>query len=491
MDSKQTNGNSDKNELPSVGLYKQACYDLKNEPINTIIKCIREKYNDKVYHRSVFSVILERKDEIDNKTFLELSGYLGDYNLDDLNPLYEEFIRRNLEDDLVSLINNLIKEKCNKYIKDIRYIKQSIKDDLTIEAKLFDSEVEGSIPFFYVGNGELSFSDVWEKYILNIEENPIIKEILLGNPIMLNRLSSNSNSMFSHFSKDPYKQKMSLLLSREDFHWDEFNEIADKVSDYSIKGFLDCVPQNRKNYIVSYMCECDNEIRYRYLLRRYFTMRDVPSFSPEERKKMLTRGKEDGSWLLGEATKYISYPNFPVELLCDDIKKFGTPEITKRFLNNERLSYKDAIGIIIKEKDIKQRFELYTIKQGYLPIIKYPDLFSLTFEDNTFTAPNSLGGPLINRSRELNKFKFKQIIIKLIYDCNFTDGEKLTISDFLERVKPWTRNINKGNQIRDDMKEVLKEVIEELNDIGIRIRKEDNSLVKVEKTIDEEENQIL
>lgn len=453
-------------------------------PIDEIINYIKNRWIDSAYYKVVYKVVSNRKEEIDNNTFVELFRHILNYNfLVDLNPIYKIFIDRNQQDDLVSLITNLIKEKCNK-AKDhheIKYIKQK---DLTEGLELVDSEEEGSIPF--ISNPDL-LGMLWDKYILNIEENPIIKEILLENPIMLNRFTIWPNLRLP-FNYDVYKDKISKLLSRKDFHWDAFNEIVDKVGDYSLIHFLACVPQSQNNYIVNYMCECD-EIRYRYLLRRYsfYSKRD---FLPEERKKMLTRGKEDGSWLSGEAAKYINCHTYPAKIINDDIKNFGTLTIKERFLGRWDVSFKDAIGIILKEQDIRQRFKLYTIKQGYWPIIKHPDLFSLTFEDNTFTAPNSLGGPLINRPRELNKFKFKQIIIKLIYDCNFTYGEKLTISDFLERVKPCTRNIDKGNQIRDDMKEVLKEVIEELNAIGIRIRK-DNSLVEAKRKIDKEDNQIL
>ncbi len=154
------------------------------------------------------------------------------------------------------------------------------------------------------------------------------------------------------------------------------------------------------------------------------------------------------------------------------------------------LSYKDAIGIIEKETDIKQRFKMYVIKQGNWLIIKHPNLFSLTFEDYSNTAQYSLGRPIINSSEEsgLNEYKFKQIIIKLIYDCNFTDRKEQTISKYLEKLNvliPLIRDKKKENTIREKMKTALKEVIEELNAIGIRIRK-DNSLVEVEKTIEEE-----
>jgi len=465
---------------------------LKNEPIDAIIGYLTN--NDLiniVYYKVIFDVILERNKEIDNDRFLKIIEYIGTYNYLDFSLLYKEFIDRKLNDELVLLINKRINIKCNEAKKkgDIRYIKQSIKNAKELEYEIFDSEEEGSIPFFSVGFGELYFSSLWNKYILSSKEETIIKQILLENPIMLNRLSPYQNQGFIYHTRDPYREKIGILLWGENFPWDAFNEIADKVSDYSIEDFLDCVPQNRKNYIVSYMCEC-NEIRYRYLLRRYFKWSDVPPFSPEERKNMLTRGKEDGSWLSGEAAEYISYPNFPVKLLYDDINKFGTFEIKCRFLMNKMLSYKDAIGIIEKETDIKQRFKMYVIKQGNWLIIKHPNLFSLTFEDYSNTAQYSLGRPIINSSEEsgLNEYKFKQIIIKLIYDCNFTDRKEQTISKYLEKLNvliPLIRDKKKENTIREKMKTALKEVIEELNAIGIRIRK-DNSLVEVEKTIEEE-----
>lgn len=325
--------------------------------------------------------------------------------------------------------------------------------------------------------------DWWQKFIYDeLPEQPL-EEGILRYPFLLNTPTPVNGER--KLVNEAYNGVLRTLFSREDFPWNHFNELADKVALYSLADFFHCVPKDKKEYIAEYICsKCDNA-RYSFLIDKYYVYGIIGEENVELMIRILTKDGNDGSWLKRDEANHYIKKYWRNSLIVDQVIKWGNTEqknllvaLSANLPDEEREKLEDRIEEeehkledqdterIKEEQDLKKRFEKYIQAKKYDFSKDTKPTFSIRVEldwNDLSIKKDKVWG---------SKAKFKYMILYELYNNNINGDTSKTISSFLRNISGLINALDDKERIAGNLKEAVKEVLNELDTIGLRFRKD-------------------
>ena len=345
--------------------------------------------------------------------------------------------------------------------------------------------------------GKMSIADDylekwWDTFIYNEWSKRPLKKSILTYPFLLNTPRPHTYSI--------YNSVISNFFSREDFPWKDFNELADKVELYSLADFFRYVPIDKKRYIADYICKkCDDD-RYSFLMDKYnveyYMSKEDMDLTEDHINLMiriLDKDKNDGSWLRRRGVNKFIRDFCYYSTVIDQVVKWGNlkqvnilatykkdfePDDREKLENRidkekHKLKAEDAERIKA-EPDLKRRFEKYTRAKAYYFAKDTKPKFSIRVRLNwdNLSVEQDEGW-------EAKAADFRYVILYILNKNNIMNDKSFTIMNFIKKISSLINDFDDKERIAGNLKEAVKEVLKELDTIGLRVR-QDGSIASID-----------